>query len=266
MVASGDPAEQRQTSGGQRLRQIREESGRTQLWVELEAELGTGYLQRVESGRVLQPERGTLERILRALDATYNERQAVMVRFGYRAPTEPPSGAEIRWAQKLAGSQLDAFPFPAYVLDCLVRLVAWNEAAEGLLDLSNLSCQDHPSMLAPWFDEESHLGRLIAEPDDLLRALVLAYRYEARRFRGERWSAELTEQLRAIPRFERYWQVTRDQGPALGAARALLPLRLRAAEGRVLSFRLASEPFIDDDRFRVIYYFPNDPETMARFI
>ena len=247
------------------MRQIREEAGRTQLWVELEAELGTGYLQRVESGRVGQPARGTLERILRALDSSYNERQAVMLRFGYRTPTEPPSDAEIRWAQTLAGSQLEEFPFPAYVLDCLVRLVAWNEAADDLLHLSRLSCRDHPSMLAPWFDEQSRLGRMIAEPDAFLSALVIAYRYEARRFRGEPWSIELTRRLRSNPRFAHYWQITRDQGPALGAARALLPLRLRVAGDEVVSFRLASEPFIDDDRFRVIYYFPDDLETMSIF-
>jgi transcriptional regulator with XRE-family HTH domain len=38
--------------GGRMLRQLREQIGQTQLWVELEAELGSGYLQRVESGKV----------------------------------------------------------------------------------------------------------------------------------------------------------------------------------------------------------------------
>ena len=47
------------TPGGERLRALREAAGRTQLWVELEAELGTGYLQRVESGKVAQPVRAT---------------------------------------------------------------------------------------------------------------------------------------------------------------------------------------------------------------
>jgi hypothetical protein len=39
------------TPGGSKLRGLRERARRTQLWVELEAELGAGYLQRVESGR-----------------------------------------------------------------------------------------------------------------------------------------------------------------------------------------------------------------------
>jgi transcriptional regulator with XRE-family HTH domain len=50
---------------------LREAKGKTQLWVELEAELGTGYLQRVESGRVALPGHAMLERILAALRASY---------------------------------------------------------------------------------------------------------------------------------------------------------------------------------------------------
>ena len=66
------------TPGGAKLRALREGAGRTQLWVEAEAGLGTGYLQRVESGRVTQPERATLERILLSLEARYSERREVL--------------------------------------------------------------------------------------------------------------------------------------------------------------------------------------------
>lgn len=260
---NGKSNDQMETSGGQRLRQLREEAGRTQLWVELEAGLGTGYLQRLESGRVAQPERSTLERILNALAATYNDRRTVMRRFGYRTTTEPPGPEEMRWAQDLAGSQLDGFPFPAYALDCLHRLVVWNNASGELLGLGRDGWEAGCQMLAPWFDDQSRLGRMVADPDGFLSALVIAFRYEARRFREEQWSRDLVDEMRAIPRFEHYWQRTAQQPPALGAARALLPLRLNPDGEQVLSYRLSSEPFIDDDRFRVVYYFPDDPVTMA---
>ena len=52
------------TPGGLKLRALRDDRRRSQLWVETEADLGTGYLQRLESGRVAQPVRATLERIL----------------------------------------------------------------------------------------------------------------------------------------------------------------------------------------------------------
>jgi transcriptional regulator with XRE-family HTH domain len=48
------------TPGGKRLRALRNDYGKTQLAVELDANLGTGYLQRLETGKVQQPERDTL--------------------------------------------------------------------------------------------------------------------------------------------------------------------------------------------------------------
>src|ERR671936_568003 len=71
------------TPGGERLRALREAAGRTQLWVELEAELGTGYLQRLESGKGGQPGRATLGRILGALGAGYSERRGGVAPFRF---------------------------------------------------------------------------------------------------------------------------------------------------------------------------------------
>src|SRR4051794_31743201 len=81
--------------GGARLRALREQAGKAQLWVEAEAELGTGYLQRVESGKVAQPGHATLERILAALGARYGERREVLELFGYAVATPPPTEEEV---------------------------------------------------------------------------------------------------------------------------------------------------------------------------
>src|SRR5262245_45461405 len=121
------------TPGGARLRALREAAGRTQLWVESEADLGTGYLQRLESGRVAQPERATLDRILTALEARYGERKEVLERFGYLVPTPPPTEEEIAWARARCRQELDELPFPALVLDCTHRLIAWNRFLPRLL-------------------------------------------------------------------------------------------------------------------------------------
>ena len=255
--------------GGARLRRAREEAGRTQLWVELEAGLGTGYLQRLESGRVAQPARATLDRILTALEASYNVRQEVMQLFGYTVPTNPPDERERQWARELAGPQIAAFPFPAYALDCRHRLVAWNAALEQLLgrgpdDPIYRELQER-SILAVWFEPESILGEMVADPEHFLAALVLAFRYEMQRFRDEPWAREVIAEMRAIPLFERYWQVTMDRPAVVSAARALLPLALRTRAGQSFSFRLSSEPFVDDARFRIVYYFPDDVPTMTAF-
>src|SRR5262249_11489195 len=114
------------TPGGTRLRALREGLGRTQLWVEAEAELGSGYVQRVESGKVVQPGRATVERILTALGARYSERREVLELFGYVVHTPPPDEEEVAWARSVSRRELEEAPFPAYVLDCTHNLIAWN--------------------------------------------------------------------------------------------------------------------------------------------
>lgn len=180
--------------GGERLRELRRAAGRTQLWVEAEADLGTGYLQRLEAGKVAQPGADTLARILNALGARYSELRAIMERFGYTVATPLPTEDDIEWARQEARRDLDEVALPAYVLDCTHRLIAWNR---------------------------------------FLRASDLIAGHAA------------------------------ETAPATAsAARALIPVRLRVPGAGLLSFHLSSEPFARDARFRVIYYFPADPETM----
>jgi transcriptional regulator with XRE-family HTH domain len=254
------------TPGGAKLRQLRQASAKTQLWVEAEAELGTGYLQRVESGKVTQPERATVERVLDALRAGYSDRREALELFGYRVAVTPPADEDRAWARAVSRRELHEFPFPAYVLDCTHRLVAWNRHFPRLLGVSpehaRLAQLARRSLLAAWFDPASPLGPLVAEPDVFLPALIRAFRFERQQFWAEPWYAAVLDELMALPSFRHYWDVV-DQEPApAGAARALVPLRLAVPGAGVLQFRLSAEPFTRDARFRVVYYFPADLPTM----
>src|SRR4051812_43517719 len=97
---------QPQTPAGLRLRALREACGKTQLDVELDASLGLGYLQRLELGKVQQPEQATLERILDALGTNFAERREVFALFGYAVPIATPSEAETRWAIDVFQSEI----------------------------------------------------------------------------------------------------------------------------------------------------------------
>ncbi len=254
------------TPGGARLRALREQAGRTQLWVELEAELGTGYLQRVESGRVAQPERATVDGVLAALGARYGERREVLELFGYTVPTPLPTEDDVTWAIEVSHRELHDVAFPAYALDCAHRLIAWNRFVPPLFGINSrdptLGGLARRSLLAPWFDPASPLTRALAEPDAFLPALVRALRYEMQQFGGEPWYSELLARLRELPRFRHAWSRVEEEPPPASAARALVPVRLVVPGAGRLQFRLSSERFTQDARFRMIYYFPADPATM----
>jgi transcriptional regulator with XRE-family HTH domain len=267
----GRPARQVGTPGGARLRAVREQAGRSQLWVEAEADLGTGYLQRVESGRVAQPGRVTVERVLDALGARYSERRDVLELFGYVMPTPLPTPDEIAWASESCQRELHDVPFPAYLLDCLPRLLAWNRSVPRLLGdgpheaiLERMAGQ---SMMEIWFDPASPFSALVAEPELFLPLLIRAMRYEIERFRceGEPWLVAMLARLRReLPRFRHYWEQAEVEPVPISAARVLVPVRLNVPGTGLLQFRLVSEPLVRDTRFRLIYFLPADPATMRQ--
>lgn len=247
--------------GGARLRDLRQQAHRTQLWVEADADLGTGYLQRVESGKIAQPEPATLERILDALDATYDQRREVLRLYGYGIPAPPPTAEDAARAVAACRRELDEAALPAYLLDFTPRLIAWNRFVPLLFEVSEarlraLTCR---SFLAAWFDPASPLAARLAEPDRFLPALVRTYRVEMRQLGFE---PELAD-LQALPLFRRHWAAVGQESPQVSAGRLRVPVRLRARDGAVLQFRISSEPLARDGRFRLIYYIPADPATIG---
>lgn len=264
------------TPGGNRLRALREYVGKTQLEVELDASLGIGYLQRVESGKVRYPERDTLERILAALGAHYTERRDVLELFGYLVDAPLPDAVEIEWAVGVCHSELQDAVFPAYLLDCGHRLLAWNRYVPRLFKIDQLVSQRasqrvhavYLSMLRVLFDSAYGVTSLIGNPAEFFPAQIRALRYEMRLFRGEAWYASLIDDLRlGCPLFDRYWSDSLMTRPTLHlAARPLVLLELNLPGAGLLRFRLTSEPFAQDRRFRVIYYIPADAKTIQQCI
>ncbi len=257
------------TPGGNRLKALRELADKTQLEVELDANLGTGYLQRVESGKVQRPERETIERILSALGARYTERRDILELFGYIVDAPLPSDDEIRWAIALCQAELDSAVFPAYLLDCAHRLLAWNSMVPRLFQIEGMTHDQQAgsriSMLSVLFDPSYGVTPRIANPDVFFPASVRALRTEMQLFHDEPWYDGLVDALRlTCPTFEKYWAPSAARPRYYIAARPLTPLQLTSPEGGLLEFRIMAEPFTQDRRFRVIYYLPSDSITMQQ--
>lgn len=251
----------RATPGGNRLRALREHRGRTQLDVEFDASLGTGYLQRVESGKVLHPERDTLERILKALEARYTERRDILELFGYIVDAPLPDETEIAWAIDSCQSDLDSAIFPAYLLDCTHRPLNWNNLASRLFPIPAFH-SERVSMMRIIFDPVLGITPLIANPEVFFPAQIRAMRYEMAHFRGETWATAVLEDLLRYPIFAQYWSQADSITLHPTAARPLSPLEIDLSPTGRLQFRLLAEPFVSDRRFRVVYCMPADPATM----
>jgi transcriptional regulator with XRE-family HTH domain len=253
------------TPGGNRLRTLREYYGRTQLDIELDANLGMGYLQRVEAGKVQQPERDTLERILTALGARYTERRDILELFGYVVDTPLPTQDEMEWAMEVYQTEIHDAVFPAYLLDCAHRLLIWNSVVSKLFKMGASASWpvigQGVSMLRVIFDPAYHVASWIVNPQDFFPAQIRALRYEMQWFRDEPWYRTLINEMLQCPLFERYWQEAKN-GPIYHVAgRPLVLFQLELPGTGLLQFRLISEPFVQDRRFRVLYYLPAEPQT-----
>lgn len=255
--------------GGTRLRMLREQVGMTQLVVEADAGIGTGYMQRIESGKVRQPDRSTLERILAALGAGYSDRREVLALFGYMLATPLPSDDEIAWARHVCARELRDATFPAYVLDCAHRLLAWNRFVPRVLrciaDEPERARRERWSMLSVWFNADFGVGALVQNPDTFFAHMIRALQHEMQLFGNEPWYTELIDRLLAESAlFRSYWQRRASAPPYVAAARALVPMQLALPSIGRLQFRLAAERFTTDARFRIVYFLPADAPTIQQ--
>lgn len=238
------------------MRALRDYQGRTQLEIEFEASLGMGYLQRVESGRVQQPERETLERILDALGARFTARREVLEAFGYGTDAPIPNTEDVAWAISICQPALENILFPGYLLDCANRLLFWNALVPRLFDAQSLG---HGEMHKMVFDARYGMRQRIVNADEFLPAQIRVLRYEMQRFHDEPWWDALIGELMGIEEFRKRWESVREE-PVHIAARPLTPLEIEV-ESKILRFRLVSEPFAQDHRFRMIFYLPTDALT-----
>jgi transcriptional regulator with XRE-family HTH domain len=248
------------TPGGIRLRALRESCGKTQLDVELDANLGIGYLQRLELGKVQHPERETLERILSTLNASFMQQREVLELFGYAVPISIPSETEAQWAIGVFQSEVSQDTMPAYLLDSAQRLLAWNSLVPKLFNEVNREPRkDLITRLI--FDPISGIAASIVNAEPFFSTQMRIFHYEMQRSGQESWYNTLISEMRQYKVFDEYWikqsRASQPQVPMRPVAR----LQLDTGHG-LANFRLICEPFAQDYRFRVIHYIPADTATI----
>jgi len=230
---------------------------------QLELSLRTGVSQRhlscIETGRS-RAGRETLIALLDALGATLEERNQALLAAGY-APAhaeralDAPEMAPVRAALEQLLHAHD--PTPALVLDGEYNVVMANAGLVRLLDLLGLP----GSQLAAG---PLNLLRAVFAPEGL-RALCV----NEAELCGELW-ARASREAEHLPRLRALLEALRPAlqpwGPIEPGGLPVLALRLRAADGRVLSFFSAFTSFgtpldITLASLKVEHLFPADDAT-----
>jgi transcriptional regulator with XRE-family HTH domain len=252
------------TLGGIRLRALRESCGKTQLDIELDANLGIGYLQRLELGKVQHPERETLERILSTLDVSFVQRREVLELFGYTAAMSMPSEMETNWAIDVFQFEVGQHTIPAYLLDCSQRLLAWNSLVPKLFgEINREPKRDLITRLI--FDPVAGIASSVLNAEPFFSTQMRIFQYEMQRSGQASWYNTLINEMRQYKVFDDYWVKESRVGQSQIAMRPLAHLQLDTIHGSA-NFRLICEPFAQDNRFRVIYYMPADSDTIRQCV
>lgn len=227
-----------QRTFGEELRTWRQRRHLSQLELATEVEVSTRHLSFMETGRS-QASRAMVLRLANRLEVPLRERNEMLVAAGFAPmyasrPYADPSLAAVRGAVDsiLHGHE----PFPAILVDRHWTLVSANKAAQGFLTCLDESLLQPPlNVLRLSLHPNGIASRIVNLPE--WRTHVLARLARDVELTADAKLAELLAELRGYPGGEAKHLVNGD------ATSVVVPLKIRAPDGNVLSFISATTVF-----------------------
>ena len=266
------------TSGGERLRRLRNRCGLTQQVVADRISFeGEGpdkpAISRIETGYNRSPERATLQRIVDAIwEARFSERREIIDCFGYLVDLPLPSEDDVTWARETCQPLLDQYPFPAYLLDCAEHIRAWNHQCLRTLGAREDSMLFRQALENPifeaFYDKKINLSEFLINIEEFRLFNLRIVKQVLTPYAEEEWCAKLVEDARRkYDDFAADWRKVSELETGVFeeiAARPLMTFQWRHPHSKTkrLTFRLATEHLTRDTRFRVYYYLPTDRDTL----
>lgn len=169
------------------------------------ANVGVSWYTLLEQGRDIRPSREVLNSIANALQLTSDERQHLFLLADqqYLVDTEP-SDEEVSPALHRVLDVLN--PVPAYILGRRWNYLAWNDAADQVLELSkSLPPYQHNAVWRIFADSASHR---VYNPmwEQVAQKVLAEFRADSARFAHEEWFKRLIADLQRVsPEFREWW-------------------------------------------------------------
>lgn len=267
------PPQQGSEAGGKKLRIIRERQGMTQFDLALDETITQANYSKIERGLAM-PSRPKLEAILDALQASFNERQEIFTAFGYLRPYPLPEAHEIEAACQRCQPVLDDTPIPAYLMDFVTRLLAWNPCfakLQGVHETNNSILDElrHVPLFKSRFDSSRlRMSKHVKNIEKQLLAEMRGIRHLLAPYQEERWYDGFIAKLCEEPEFSKYWLATQNTRLRKEVMAEFTPRLLEPVSFKIpgfdmrLHFYTNREALVGDDRFRIVYLIPSDAFTI----
>lgn len=243
---------------------------------QLEVSLSIGWsdttrLSKIEQGRVGKPTRETVEKIIKALRLTEQEKGEFLLVGGY-----VPTDKEISRLLREEKSMIDHWTYPAYILDFTWRLIYINNLGLKLFKLGpswdeKIKKREVNVLSFPFLIKEKSL--LEIEQGDNKNTLtsfalsqISAFKKENHKFQHEGWYNKLVQELMQYKEFRKVW-------PKVGESHDLKYKKLSEYEykkitgiyrgkRRTFEFHDFVTRFYENPRFMVILYIPANTEAI----
>lgn len=228
----------------------------------------TSRLSKIEQGRVGKPKRATIERVIKALDLTDQEKGEFLLVGGYL-----PTDLEIKNIIKEVGGKVDDWPYPAYIMDFSWRGIHSNKLNILIFNLPiewiNYFNKMKPNVLSFPFLPKDQFPVEVEKGEDQKNvkpfkiAQIAAFKTENAKYTNESWYQKLIQSLMENDEFRETWSGV-DQKMY---HKKLLDYEYKRITGlyeekkRSVEFHILTAKVIIDPRFQVVLYYPADNFT-----
>lgn len=231
----------------------------------------TSRLSKIEQGRVGKPTRETIDKVIKALDLTDQEKGEFLLVGGY-LPTEE----EIKKIRQKTNQFLNSRPHPATILDFSWRVISQNKANADVYQTGSVMnkriLKEHLRVLEIIFNPDLMQNKILKGEDlkkwhMFLSEIVMQFKNEQRNRVKEKWFVSFLKSLLQNDLFRKIWTETQEisQTKLLVGKSATKQIAHPKNPKKMLSFYLFVVPILDDPRFEMEMLIPKDKETFEYY-
>lgn len=232
----------------------------------------TTRLSKIEQGRVGKPTRETVEKIIKALELTEQEKGEFLLIGGYIATDD-----EVRIIVSQVKSKLDNWSYPAYLMDFSFRIVYTNLLNLKVLELDSkwqkVIEKNKPNVMVFPFLPRDQFPVTVLKGEDVnsLKSFQIAqiatFKTETYKYQSESWYNKIVQELMSNVDFRELWAKI-DQKDYHKKFYDYEFKRIESKyneEKKTLNFHIYTTKLINDPRFQLVLYYPADNQTQDLF-
>lgn len=229
-------------------------------------------LSRIEQGKVKNPPRELLNKLMEALHLTEEEKNQLLVIGNYL-----PTKEEVKEARKKIGPIVEAWPCNAYAMDYTWRVVYVNKKMYRLLGVPENQQKEVemnlPNAIEVAFDPNLTLNKTKTskeweERGKFLLSMLVRFLYDQRARSREHWYQDLIRRMMDNKLFHKIWPLAQERANAncnfTNFGEKILYSTEKGKKLR-LNLHFFVVPVFRDPRFFAEFYVPSDLKTFEYF-